>query len=222
MLLFLDSARVEEVREVAAWGVLGGVTTNPTLIAQSGRELAEVMRELASLVDGPLSAECLEEDTEAMVAEGRALAALHPNVVVKVPLTPAGLGCVRALAREQVRTNVTLCFSAAQGLLAARAGATFVSAFVGRLDDLSLDGMQVVRELAAIFRSHALPTQVLAASIRQPRHVVDAALAGAHAATVPYKIMRQLVGHPLTDAGVAQFLRDAGRTPRAEGSARRT
>lgn len=211
MQLFLDSARVEEVREIAAWGVLGGITTNPTLIAQSGRPLLDVVRELATLVDGPLSAECLEEHAEGMAAEGLRLAALHPNVVVKVPLTAPGLGCVRALSAQGVRTNVTLCFSASQGLLAARAGATYVSPFVGRLDDQAADGLVLVRELVQIFARHALPTQVLAASIRHPRHVVDAALAGAHAATIPYKVMLQLVRHPLTDAGVAQFLRDAGR-----------
>lgn len=211
MKLFLDSANLDHIREIAAWGVLAGVTTNPSLIAQGTLSLGRAVAAICALVPGPISAECLEVEAAPMIAEGRALAALHPNVVVKVPLTAAGLTCVRALADAQVRTNVTLCFSASQGLLAARAGATYISPFVGRLDDLAYNGMQVVQELAQIYRQHGIATQVLAASVRTPRHVVDAALAGAHVATVPYAVFKKLIGHPLTDAGVAQFLADAGR-----------
>lgn len=211
MKLFLDSANLDHIREIAGWGVLEGVTTNPTLIAAGSMSLHDAIAAICELVPGPISAECLEISAEAMIAEGRALAALHPNVVVKVPLTQPGLTCVRALCDAGIKTNVTLCFSAGQGLLAARAGATYISPFVGRLDDNGHDGMQVVRELAEIYSQHGIKTQVLAASVRTSRHVVDAALAGAHVATVPYGVFKKLVGHPLTDAGVAQFLADAGR-----------
>ena len=213
MKLFIDSANLQHIREIAAWGAIEGVTTNPSLIAQGSMSLTDAIGAICALVPGPISAECLETEAAPLIAEGKRLAALHPNVVVKVPLTVAGLTCVRALTEANIRTNVTLCFSASQGLLAARAGATYVSPFVGRLDDLAHDGMQVVRELAQIYRQHGIGTQVLAASVRTPRHVVDAALAGAHVATVPYPVFKKLVRHPLTDAGVAQFLADAGRTP---------
>lgn len=211
MQLFLDSAELAQIRDIARWGVIEGVTTNPTLIARGTLGLQEAISAICEVVDGPISAEVAEADAEHMVAEGLALAALHPNVVVKVPLTPDGLGCVRALSQRGIRTNVTLCFSAAQGLLAARAGATYVSPFVGRLDDVGQDGMALVRELAQIFRLHALSCRVLAASIRSPRDVTLAALAGAHVATVPYGVFVKLVQHPLTDAGLAQFTADAGR-----------
>jgi transaldolase len=209
MKLFLDSANLDHIREIAAWGVIDGVTTNPTLIAQGRLSLQQAVQAIAQVVHGPISAECLEIDAKAMVQEGRALAALHPHVVVKIPLTPQGLACVRELSGEGIRTNVTLCFSSSQGLLAARAGATYISPFVGRLDDLAHDGMQVVRELSEIYQHHGIKTQVLAASIRTPRHVVEAALAGAHVATVPYPVFKKLVSHPLTDAGISQFLKDA-------------
>jgi transaldolase len=211
MQLFLDSAELAQIREIARWGVIEGVTTNPTLIARGALDLQQAISAICELVDGPISAEVAEADVEAMVAEGLALAALHPNVVVKVPLTPEGLGCVRALSQRGIRTNVTLCFSAAQGLLAARAGATYVSPFVGRLDDVGQDGMALVRELAQIFRLHAVDCRVLAASIRSPRDVTLAALAGAHVATVPYGVFVKLVRHPLTEAGLAQFTADAAR-----------
>lgn len=212
MQLFLDSADLNEVRALAASGVVDGVTTNPTLIARGGQPLEPTIEAICRMVHGPVSAEVLEPTCEGMLQEARALAALHPHVVVKVPLTLPGLGCVRQLHAEGIRTNVTLCFSVGQGLLAARAGATYVSPFVGRLDDVGQDGMQLVRDLVAVFARHRLATQVLAASIRSTEHVVAAALAGAHAATLPGKFFHQLVHHPLTDAGVAQFLRDAGRT----------
>jgi transaldolase len=211
MKLFLDSADLNHIREIAAWGVLDGVTTNPTLISQGTLSLKAAVQEICTLVHGPISAECLEVQATAMAAEGRALAKLHPNVVIKIPLTAEGLACVRTLSSEGIRTNVTLCFSAAQGLLAARAGATYVSPFIGRLDDIGQDGMALIEELADIFASHDIKTQVLAASIRTPRHVIDAARAGAHVATVPYPVFKKLVQHPLTDAGVAQFLKDAAR-----------
>jgi len=211
MKLFLDSADLNHIREIAAWGVLAGVTTNPTLISQGTLSLEAAVQQICALVPGPISAECLEVEATAMAAEGRALAKLHPNVVVKIPLTDQGLACVRTLSNEGIRTNVTLCFSAAQGLLAARAGATYVSPFIGRLDDIGQDGMALIEELAEIFGRHDIKTQVLAASIRTPRHVIDAARAGAHVATVPYPVFKKLVQHPLTDAGVAQFLKDAAR-----------
>ncbi len=211
MKLFLDSAELSHIEEIAAWGVLDGVTTNPTLISQGTLSLQQAIEKICALVHGPISAECLEIEAEAMAAEGRALAKLHPNVVVKIPLTHQGLACVRTLSGEGIRTNVTLCFSAAQGLLAARAGATYVSPFIGRIDDIGGNGMALIEELAEIFALHDIKTQVLAASIRTPRHVVDAALAGAHVATVPYPVFKKLVAHPLTDAGVAQFLKDAAR-----------
>lgn len=214
MKLFLDSANLEHIREIASWGVIDGVTTNPTLISQSGMTLGAAIEQICAVVHGPISAECLQIETQAMAQEGRELAKLHPNVVVKVPLTPKGLACVRILSSEGIRTNVTLCFSSAQGLLAARAGATYISPFVGRLDDIGHDGLTVVRELADIYNDHDVKTQVLAASIRTPRHVVDAALAGADVATVPYPVFKKLVQHPLTDSGVAQFLADAQRPPR--------
>lgn len=218
MKLFLDSADVEEIRELAAWGVLDGVTTNPSLIAKRGQALHAVIDAICAVVHGPVSAECNEEQAEAMIQEGRALAALHPNVVVKIPLTPAGLQCVHALNAQGIRTNVTLCFTAAQGLLAARAGASYISPFVGRLEDVGADGMRLVRELAQIFAAHRLPTQVLAASMRHPSHVVEAALAGAHVATVSGKVLRAMVLHPLTDAGLAQFLADTNAAKNARGA----
>lgn len=212
MQLFIDSADIADIRAAVALGFCDGVTTNPSLIAKSGRSLQEVVQDLAGLVAGPISAECLETESDAMIAEGKKLASWHPQVVVKVPLTPAGLCCVRALSADGIRTNVTLCFSVGQGLLAAKAGATFISPFIGRLDDCGHDGMHLIRELVQLYRTHGFPTQVLAASIRHPRHVIEAAMAGAQAATLPVKILRQLFEHPLTHLGNAQFLADAART----------
>ena len=215
MKIFLDSADLKEIREAAAWGTIDGVTTNPTLIAKSGRDFKTVVQEICAIVDGPISAECVEVEARAMIAEGREIAKIHKNIVVKVPLTAEGLKCVKVLHQDCIRTNVTLCFSPAQGLLAAKAGATYISPFVGRLDDISHDGMAVVRDLVTIYRNYGLPTQVLAASIRHPRHVIDSALCGAHVATVPFKVLAQLVKHPLTDAGIAQFLADWDKVPKA-------
>jgi len=213
MKLFVDSADVSEIAELAEWGVVDGVTTNPTLVAKTGRPLFEVLREICRLVDGPVSAEVAATDTQDMVAEGRRLAEVASNIVVKLPLIPAGLRACRQLVAEGIPTNLTLCFSPAQGLLAARAGATFVSPFVGRLDDIGHDGMAVVRDIVAIYRNDPdIRTQVLAASLRHVRHVVEAAKAGAHAATAPPAVLRQLVRHPLTDIGLERFLEDWSKT----------
>ncbi len=208
MELYLDTAKIEEIREIAAWGVLSGVTTNPSLVAQAGRDLKEVVVEIAEIVRGPVSAEVIATDTEGMVAEGRDLARLSGYVVIKIPMTPEGLAATRRLADEGIPVNVTLVFSAAQALLAARAGARYVSPFLGRIDDVGGDGVGLVREIAEIFELHDLDTRIIAASVRHPRHVVEAAKAGADIATVPYKVMKQLVKHPLTDIGIARFLED--------------
>jgi len=208
MELFLDTADVAEIREIASWGVLSGVTTNPSLVAREGRDLKEVILEICSLVDGPISAEVISEEREGMIREARESSTWHPNIVVKVPMGSEGLAAVSVLEKEGIRCNVTLVFSAAQGYMAALAGASFVSPFVGRLDDIGIPGMQVVEDLAEIFSIHGLGTRIIAASIRHPQHVEQAALAGAHIATVPAKVVRQLVRHPLTDSGIAKFLAD--------------
>jgi transaldolase len=209
MRIFLDTANIDEIREVARWGILSGVTTNPTLMSKNaGKTHEEVIREIAGIVDGPISAETVSLDTEGMVAEGRRFASWHPNVVVKVPSTPNGWAAVAALKGEGIRTNVTLCFSANQALYAAIAGAYIISPFVGRLDDISEDGMQVVRDTVEIYRRHNLTTLVLAASIRHPLHIIDAAKAGADIATVPYDVLVKSTKHPLTDTGIENFLKD--------------
>lgn len=214
MKFFVDSADLDEIRDLAATGLLDGVTTNPSLIARSGGALFDVIRHICDLVPGPVSAEVTATDTETMLAEGRKLAALAPNVAVKVPLTWDGLKACRALAQGGITVNVTLCFSAAQALLAAKAGAAFVSPFVGRLDDVGQDGMGLIRDMATIYRAYpdSLDTEILVASIRHPVHVVEAAKIGADVATVPPAVLRQLVRHPLTDKGLAAFLADWGKT----------
>lgn len=209
MIFFIDTANIAEIQRINAWGILDGVTTNPSLIAkESGKPFEAIIEEICGIVDGPISAEVIALDAEGMVKEGKALAKIHKNVVVKLPLIPEGLKACKALSAEGIRTNVTLCFSATQGLMAAKAGATYVSPFVGRLDDINLRGMELIEELVAIFENYGLETQVLAASIRLPRHVTEAALAGAHVATIPTKVFDQMVQHPLTDKGVAQFMAD--------------
>src|SRR5215467_8416566 len=209
MRIFLDTADIEEIREVARWGILSGVTTNPTLMSKtSGKSHEEVIREIAGIVDGPISAETVSLDTDGMLEEARRFSRWHPNVVVKVPSTPNGWAAVRRLKQEGIRTNVTLCFSANQALFAALAGAYIISPFVGRLDDISEDGMQVVRDTVAIYRQHKLETLVLAASIRHPLHIIDAAKAGADIATVPFKVLELAAKHPLTDKGIESFLKD--------------
>lgn len=213
MELFLDTANIDEIRRAAAMGVIAGVTTNPTLVAREGVAYRARVLEICDVVDGPISAECISTTADALVEEGRRIASWHPNVVVKVPITEDGLQAMSRLAAEGVRINTTLIFSSNQALLAARAGATYVSPFVGRLDDAGQDGMEVVRECAQIFEAHGIQTQVLAASLRHPRHVVEAALAGAHVATIPSAVLHQMLHHPLTDLGIERFLADAQRYP---------
>lgn len=215
MKIFIDTADLNEIREAASWGILDGVTTNPSLIAKTGRDFKSVVTEICEIVDGPISAECVETEAKKMIPEGRAIAKIHRNIIVKIPLTSEGLKTVHALSAEGIKTNVTLCFSAPQGLLAAKAGATYISPFVGRLDDLSHVGMEVVRELVTIYQNYDYTTQVLAASIRHPRHVVDAAMAGAHVSTIPFNVLSQLVKHPLTDIGLSKFLADWKKVPNA-------
>ena len=209
MRIFLDSADIDEIREAARWGILSGVTTNPTLMMKSrGASHEAVIREIAEIVDGPISAETVSLDMQGMLEEAHCFSSWHPNVVVKVPSTPNGWAAVKRLAAEGIRTNVTLCFSANQALFAALAGAYIISPFVGRLDDISEDGMQVVRDTVEIYRTHNLPTLVLAASIRHPLHIIEAAKAGADIATVPFKVLELAAKHPLTDRGIESFLKD--------------
>ncbi|MEW6182454.1 MAG: fructose-6-phosphate aldolase [Bacillota bacterium] len=208
MKLFLDTANIEEIRQAASLGVIHGVTTNPSLIAREGRDFKQVVYEITSIVDGPVSAEVISLESEGMIAEARELAAIHANVVIKVPITAEGLRAVKALKALGIRTNVTLIFSANQALLAALAGASFVSPFVGRLDDVGHDGMEVVADIAEIFSYYDLPAEIIAASVRNPLHVVAAARAGAHIATIPYKVLFQMIRHPQTDKGIEQFLAD--------------
>lgn len=213
MKFFVDTADLAEIRDMAGAGMVDGVTTNPSLIAKSGRPLLEAIADICALVDGPVSAEVTATDHDTMLAEGRRLAAIAPNVAVKVPLTVDGLRTCRALADEGRTVNVTLCFSPQQALLAARAGAGFISPFVGRLDDLGQDGIGLVRDICEIYRAYDdIGTEVLAASVRGPLHVVEAARCGAHAATVPPQILRQLYRHPLTDSGLEAFLADWRKT----------
>jgi transaldolase len=208
MQLFLDTANVDEIREIAAWGILSGVTTNPTLISREGRDFKEVIGEICDIVDGPISAEVISTDREGMIREAREKSRWHQNVVIKIPMGSEGLAAVSILEKEGIRCNVTLVFSAAQGYTAALAGASFVSPFVGRLDDIGTPGMQVVADLAEIYDLHGFETRIIAASIRHTQHVEQAALAGAHIATVPTAVVRKLVKHPLTDIGLERFLSD--------------
>jgi transaldolase len=208
MKLFIDTANLNEIRDAAAMGLVDGVTTNPTLVAKEGRPFRQVIEEICQIVDGPISAEVTAVECEGMLKEGRELAKIHPNVVVKVPLIPEGLKAVRRFSEEGIKTNVTLCFSATQALLAAKAGAYFISPFVGRLDDVSEEGMGLIRQIVAISRNYDVKTQVLVASVRHPLHVVDAAMVGADIATMPYAVIMQLSKHPLTDIGLKRFLAD--------------
>jgi transaldolase len=219
MKLFLDTADIAEIRTVARWGVLDGVTTNPSLYAKVGGSYDEILAEVCRITSGPVSAECVSDDVEGMLAEGRHFAKIAPNIVVKVAMSENGLEAISRFADEGIRTNCTLIFTANQGLLAAKAGASLISPFVGRLDDINQDGMIVIRELAEIFAIHEIQAEVLAASIRNPLHVTQAALAGAHIATIPLAVFRQMVRHPLTDKGIAQFKADWEKT-RAELAAK--
>lgn len=209
MQFFIDTANISEIKRINEWGILDGVTTNPSLIAkESGKPFEAIIEEICGIVDGPISAEVIAMEASAMIEEGKKLAKIHRNVVVKLPLIPEGLKACKALSAEGIRTNVTLCFSATQGLMAAKAGATYVSPFVGRLDDINLVGMELIEDLVQIFANYDLATQVLAASIRSPRHVTEAALAGSHVATIPTKVFDQMMQHPLTDKGIEGFLAD--------------
>jgi transaldolase len=210
MRFFVDTANVEDIKKANDMGVICGVTTNPSLIAKEGRDFNEVIKEIASIVDGPISGEvkATTVDAEGMIAEGREIAKIHPNMVVKIPMTVEGLKAVKVLTAEGVKTNVTLVFSANQALLAARAGATYVSPFLGRLDDISMPGIDLIRQIADMFEVAGVDTQIIAASIRNPIHVTDCALAGADIATVPYKVIEQMTKHPLTDQGIEKFQKD--------------
>jgi len=210
MKLYLDTANIGEIREAASWGILSGVTTNPTLMAkEKGADFKTTIQEIAELVDGPISAETVSRDGEGMVREGHEYAQWHPNVIIKVPSTTEGLKAVSRLAKDGIRTNVTLCFNAAQALFAARAGAFIISPFIGRVDDIGIDGMDLIREIVGIYNNDPqINTMVLAASIRHPRHIIDSALAGAHIATCPFKMLEQSMKHPLTDIGIEKFLAD--------------
>ncbi len=208
MKLFLDTANIEEIAEINRWGVLDGVTTNPSLAAKVGTDFASMIKEICAEVDGDVSAEVVSTTADEMVEEGRKLAGIATNVVVKVPLIPEGLAATKRLTREGIRVNVTLCFSTTQAILAARAGAAYVSPFLGRVDDIANDGIALLGEICDVFRIHDYETEVLAASLRHPQHVVQAALAGADVATLPAKVFRQMVQHPLTDRGLERFLDD--------------
>ncbi len=208
MKFFLDTANLDELKKGAAWGIVDGVTTNPTLIAREGRPLEEQVRKICEIVDGDISAEVVATEFSAMVAEGKRLAKIHKNIVVKCPLTRDGIRATSALSKEGIRVNVTLCFSPGQALLAAKAGAYFISPFVGRLDDVGHIGMDLVRSIVQIYKNYGFKTQVLAASLRSPTHVIEAAEAGAHIGTMPFKVLDMLFNHPLTDKGLDQFLKD--------------
>jgi len=208
MKFFLDTANLDELKKGAAWGVVDGVTTNPSLIAKEGVPLQEQIRKICEIVDGPISAEVVATDYEGMVQQGREVASLHPNIVVKCPLTRAGIQACSTLSKDGLKVNVTLCFTAGQALLAAKAGAWCVSPFVGRLDDLGSEGMALIRDICKIYSIYGFKTQVLAASLRSPLHVVQAAEAGSHIGTMPFKVLDQLFNHPLTDKGLDQFLKD--------------
>lgn len=206
--LFIDTANIEEIKKAYELGVISGVTTNPSLVAREGRDFIEVIREITQIVNGPISAEVISDDHEGMVKEARELAKIHENIVVKIPMTAEGLKAVNILSKEGIKTNVTLIFTANQALLAARAGATYVSSFVGRYDDISTDGIKVIGDIVRIFNNYDIKAQIIAASVRHPIHVIEAAKLGAHIATVPYKVLMQMVKHPLTDAGIERFKED--------------
>ena len=208
MKIFLDTADIEEIRTVARWGVLDGVTTNPSLYAKVGGSYDEILKEVCKITSGPVSAEVVADDVEGMLAEGRRFATLAPNIVVKVAMSENGLEAISRFADEGIKTNCTLIFTANQGLLAAKAGASLISPFVGRLDDINQDGMIVIRDLVEILAIHGIESEVIAASIRNPLHMTQAALAGSHIATLPFKILQQMVHHPLTDKGIVQFKSD--------------
>ena len=211
MKFFLDTANLDELKKGASYGIIDGVTTNPTLIAKEGRPIEEQVRLICDIVDGDISAEVVSTESKAMIQEGLKLAKIHKNIVVKCPLTRDGIMATSALSKEGIRVNVTLCFSPGQALLAAKAGAYIISPFVGRLDDIGYEGMELIRSITKIYANYGYKTQVLAASLRSPTHVIDSALAGAHIGTMPFKVLDMLFNHPLTDKGLEQFLKDWGK-----------
>ena len=208
MKFFVDTANVDEIREINSWGVVDGVTTNPSLVAKEGRNFEEVIAEITSIVNGPVSAEVISLESQEMIKEARELSKIHENVVVKIPMTDEGLKAVSVVSKEGIKTNVTLVFSPNQALLAAKAGATYVSPFVGRLDDIGNTGMDIVQKIVEIFDIYGIETEVITASVRHTEHVTEAALAGSHIATVPYAVFKKMLGHPLTDIGIDKFLAD--------------
>ena len=212
MKIFIDTANVEEIKRISKWGILDGATTNPSLIAKEGRELKEVVEEICSIVDGPISAEVISLNCNDMVKEARDLAKIHKNIVIKIPMCEEGIKAVNILSKEGIRTNVTLIFSPQQALIAAKAGASFVSPFVGRLDDIGMDGVSSIKDIAEIFKIYDIKTEIIAASIRHPMHVLEVAKAGSHIATVPYKVLMQMIKHPLTDIGIEKFLEDYNKS----------
>lgn len=215
MKIFLDTASVDEIREAASWGILDGVTTNPSLVSkEQGRTFDDILREIVTITNGPVSAEVVAEQAEDMVTQGEQLSRVAPNIVIKIPMCVEGLKAIRILSEKEVATNCTLVFNATQAMLAAKAGATFVSPFLGRLDDIGHDGMELISQIVTIFDNYAFDTEVLAASIRNPLHVVDAALHGADICTIPFKILQQIVRHPLTDIGIERFASDWKKVPR--------
>lgn len=220
MKFFIDTADIEEIKKAHAMGLVDGVTTNPSLVAKTGRLFADILKDILAIVDGPVSAEVVSTTADAMVTEGRGLAKLHDNIVVKIPLLPDGLVAVKRLTAEGIRTNVTLCFSAAQALIAAKAGATYISPFVGRLDDIAEDGMELVGQILEIYGNYDFETQVLVASVRHPIHVITAARMGADVATIPLSVLEMLAKHPLTDAGLKKFLSDWEKVPKAKDAAK--
>lgn len=208
MKLFIDTANVEEIKEINDWGVICGVTTNPSLIAKEGRDFKEVIKEITSIVDGPISAEVISLESDKMVEEALELSKIHENVIIKVPMTSEGLKAVKILSEQGIKTNVTLVFSGNQALLAARAGATFVSPFIGRMDDIGNVGMNIIEDIITVFEIHGIDTEVISASIRTPMHVLESAKTGAHIATIPYKVFTEMLKHPMTDIGIEKFLKD--------------
>ena len=217
MKFFIDTANVEDIKEIASWGVVDGVTTNPSLIAKEGRDFEEVVREITTIVDGPISAEVIALDHEGMLKEARELAKIHENITIKIPMTKEGLIAVHTLSQEGIKTNVTLIFSATQALLAAKAGATFVSPFLGRLDDLSQRGMDLIGEIVEIFALYDIDTEIIAASVRHPLHVKEIAMTGCDIATIPPAVFRKMIEHPMTDLGIERFLKDWENVPKKEG-----
>jgi len=214
MKIFLDTANLDQIKEINSWGILDGVTTNPSLVAKEGCDFESRIKEICEVVDGPISAEAVSMESEGMVKEARKLSKMHKNVIVKIPMTSEGLKAVKILSKEGIKTNMTLVFSPNQALLAAKAGATYVSPFVGRLDDISHTGMDLVRDIVSIYRIYGFKTQVIAASIRHPVHVTEAALAGAHVATIPYDVLKKMIKHNLTDEGIEKFLKDWENVPK--------